>query len=323
MYESQTPPPVFASKESVVVSPVSNPLSATSSVTNFNLNAPMDNQAFSRSENNLVAPSFGKFGHNRSVSSTSSFFYDKSSDNASMIDFNQNVIQQYLGDNSSHLMPRIKTIDLYRKNAKKSNDPAVLFQYAQYMLQTALILDAEANNNEVSTSSQSSGSQGADSPVTRSSENSPKRGKSKSIDLNNTSSMDMDSVNDKRLKRALLKEAVHYLKRLSDKGYVEAQYLLGDAYSSGALGKIENREAFVLFQSAAKHGHIESAYRTAYCYEEGLGTGRDSRKAVEYLKIAAAKNHPAAMYKLGVYSFYSKMGLPNNMNTKKMGIKWL
>ncbi|RLV94928.1 Protein SKT5 [Spathaspora sp. JA1] len=330
MYESQTPPPVFTSKESVVVSPDSNPLSATSSVTNFNLNAnPMDNQPFSRSENNLVAPSFAKFGHNRSVSSTSSFFYDKSSDNASMIDFNQNVIQQYLGGNSSHLMPRIKTIDLYRKNAKKSNDPAVLFQYAQYMLQTALILDSEANannNNEFASSSQSSGSQGTDSPRNRSSENSPKRStpsKSKPIDLNNTSTIDMDSLNDKRLKRALIKEAVHYLKKLSDKGYVEAQYLLADAYSSGALGKIENREAFVLFQAAAKHGHVESAYRTSYCYEEGLGTGRDSRKAVEYLKIAAAKNHPAAMYKLGVYSFYSKMGLPNTMNTKKMGIKWL
>lgn len=39
--------------------------------------------------------------------------------------------------------------------------------------------------------------------------------------------------------------------------------------------------------------------------------------------MAASKNHPAAMYKLGVYSFYSRMGLPNNINTKKMGIKWL
>ena len=57
-----------------------------------------------------------------------------------MIDFNQNVIQLYLGQNSSHLMPRIKTLELYRKNAKKSTDPNVLFQYAQYMLQTALLL---------------------------------------------------------------------------------------------------------------------------------------------------------------------------------------
>ena len=75
------------------------------------------------------------------------------------------------------------------------------------------------------------------------------------------------------------------MKRLSDKGYVEAQYLLADAYSSGALDKIDNKEAFILFQSAAKHGHVESAFRTSFCYEEGLGTGRDSRKAVEFLKL--------------------------------------
>ncbi|KAL6452863.1 SKT5 Chitin synthase regulator SKT5 [Candida maltosa Xu316] len=318
VYESQTPPPVFASKESIVISPPSVPLSATSSVTNLNLNQAEIYQ--SKSENNLAVA-----GGN------------------SMIDFNQNVIQSYLGENSSHLMPRIKTLELYRKNARKSNDPNVLFQYAQYMLQTALLLETElqniiaANNNSnnvggTTTSSQSSGSQnGTNSPfANRSIENSPRKGpldfkngnghkKSKSIDFAN---IELEG-NEKKLKRVLLKEAIKYLKRLSDKGYVEAQYLLADAYSSGALEKIDNKEAFILFQSAAKHGHVESAYRTSYCYEEGLGTGRDARKAVEFLKIAASRNHPAAMYKLGVYSFYGRMGLPTDMNTKKMGIKWL
>lgn len=288
----------------------------------------------------------GKFGHSRSVSSTSSFFYERN-DNASMVDFNQNVIQQYLGSNSQHLMPRIKTLELYRKNAKKSNDANVLFQYAQYMLQTALLLGQDINNsantnanaagntaantntNTNTNTTLSSQSSGENTPLYN---NSPRKGpmdakdrdskahkKNKSIDFSN---IELEG-NEKKLKKSLLKEAVFYLKKLSDKGYVEAQYLLGDAYSSGALEKIDNREAFILFQSAAKHGHVESAYRTSYCYEEGLGTGRDARKAVEYLKIAAAKNHPAAMYKLGVYSFYSRMGLPNDMNTKKMGIKWL
>ncbi|CAK9439165.1 uncharacterized protein LODBEIA_P33890 [Lodderomyces beijingensis] len=336
-YEASTPPPVFAGRDGVIVSPPSNPLSSASSVTNLNLNSnnqppannlSLDNQMFSRSENNLSTPSVSKFGHNRSVSSTSSFFYERN-DNSSMVDFNQNVLQQYLGSNSQHLMPRIKTLELYRKNAKKSNDPNVLFQYAQYMLQTALIVASEANiSNASATSSQSSGESSPPLP------NSPRKldardnkdgnkatghKKNKSIDFAN---IELEG-NEKKLRRSLLKEAVYYLKRLSDKGYVEAQYLLADAYSSGALDKVENREAFILFQSAAKHGHVESAYRTSYCYEEGLGTGRDARKAVEYLKIAAAKNHPAAMYKLGVYSFYARMGLPNDMNTKKMGIKWL
>lgn len=336
VYDSQTPPPVFAQKEAPLMSPNSNPLSATSSVTNLNLNHAMDTQ-LSKSENNLATsvPELSKFGHNRSVSSTSSFFHDRS-DNASMVDFSQNMIQQYLGDNSSHLLPRIKTIELYRKNAKKSNDPSVLFQYAQYMLQTALMLDSTDAGVVNSTTN---------TPQAQSMENSPKRGpldkdaNSSSLTLGSdifkkshnksrsAASLDFsnfdNNLDDKKLKRALLKEALFYLKKLADKGYVDAQYLLADAYSSGALGKIENREAFVLFQAAAKHGHVESAYRTSYCYEEGLGTGRDARKAVDYLKMAASKNHPAAMYKLGVYSFYGRMGLSSHVNTKKIGIKWL
>jgi TPR repeat protein len=140
---------------------------------------------------------------------------------------------------------------------------------------------------------------------------------------NRKSQRDPDTVDEAKLKRQLIKESIFYLKKLSDKGYAEAQYLLGDAYSSGAVGKTENKEAFLLFVHAAKHGHVESAYRTSHCYEEGLGTGRDARKSVEYLKIAAAKNHAAAMYKLGVYSFYGRMGLPSNTDTQKMGIKWL
>ncbi|CCH45199.1 hypothetical protein BN7_4780 [Wickerhamomyces ciferrii] len=199
--------------------------------------------------------------------------------NESLSDVSQNLIRQYLGENSSSsLLPRMKTIEMYRKNVKKSNDPKVLFQYAQYMLQTSLTIDntrPDATKEEVD------------------------------------------------LKKQFLKEAVHYLKKLSDKGYIDAQYLLGDAHSSGALGKIDNKEAFNLFHVAAKHGHVESAYRTSYCYEEGLGVGRDSRRALEFLKFAASKNHPASMYKLGVYSFHSRMGLADNVNVKKNGIQWL
>lgn len=349
IYEAQTPPPVFA-KDGPITSPPSNPLSATSSVTNLNISGskPQFNNlngsasgsnightAHSRSDNNLLASvtDTGKYGHTRSVSSMSSFFYDRN-DNASMVDFSQNIIQLYLGDNSNHLLPRIKTIELYRKNAKKSNDPTVLFQYAQYMLQTALMLDLDGANGGGSISQVTSG----DGSSTKMLSDKNRAASSSALALDkmkkashskskSTNSLDLgnleNAVDDKMLKKALLKEAVFYLKKLADKGYVEAQYLLADAYSSGALGKVDNREAFTLFQAAAKHGHIESAFRTSYCYEEGLGTGRDARKAVEYLRMAASKNHAAAMYKLGVYSFYGRMGLSSSIDTKKIGIKWL
>lgn len=343
----QSPPPVFSNRgNQQIVSPTLKSLSATSSMTNLNLNG-----SHHQSQNMSLAPSggslnvgkhrnssethidgFNRYGHTRAVSSTSSFMNDKS-DSVSMVDYSHNIIQQYLGLNLHRSVPRIKTLELYRQNAKKSNDPTVLFQYAQYMLQTALMMEDGSSSTSLSNnnSGQNSPTEANSPRKTLSVDISTKKKKSASSQsLSQGSSSDDDtsnsafaSVSDKKLKKELLREALHYLRRLSDKGYVDAQYLLADAHSSGALGKIENRYSFVLFQTAAKHGHIESAYRTSYCYEEGLGTGRDARKAMEYLKMAALKNHSAAMYKLGVYSFYGRMGMGSDVNTKKMGIKWL
>ena len=216
------------------------------------------------------------------------------STNESVADLSHQMISNYLGsENNSSLLPRLKTIEMYRQNVKKSKDPHVLFQYSQYMLQTALTIESSStlisngNNN-----------------------------------LGDTHS-NREKVTSDDLKRQFLKEAQHYLKKLSAKGYSDAQYLLADAYSSGVFGKVENKESFILFQAAAKHGHVESAYRASHCLEEGLGTTRDSRKALNFLKFAASRNHPSAMFKLGLYSFYGKMGLPNDVNTKQNGIKWL
>lgn len=317
---SHVPYPTYdhdSEKNLGIALPNSNPLSALSSVTNLNLNVPhgqpMANVLYSQSENNLSVGLNPKYTHARSASSTLSIFLDK--DNLSHVDLNQSVIQHHLGSNAANLMPRMKTIEMYRKNAKKSTDPAVLFQYAQYMLQTALMLES-------STPTGSGGSTPKKTPPRQTLGVETEKSHRKSR-LANSLVLENSTMPDFKLKQSLLKEAHHYLKRLADKGYVDAQYLLGDAYSSGAFGKVDNKEAFLLFLLAAKHGHAECAFRTAHCYEEGLGTGRDARKGVEFLKLAASKNHPAAMYKLGIYSFYTRMGMPDNVATKKMGIKWL
>lgn len=204
------------------------------------------------------------------------------STNESVADISHQVIKKYLGDdNNSTLVPRLKTIEMYKENVKKSKDPKILFEFAQYMLQTALTMNADP------------------------------------LDGSQT------NKEEQEMKTIFLKESKHYLKKLSVKGYADAQYLLADSYSSGILGKIDSKKAFSLFQTAAKHGHIESAYRTAHCFEEGIGTTCDSRKALNFLKFAASRNHPSAMFKLGLYSFYGKMGLPTDVNTKQNGIKWL
>lgn len=309
-------PPLMPHNRYSAISPPLVPASADSSMTNLNLNQntsqtsdpPQD--LYMRPEHNLsVAGSMpgqlARFSHARSLSLSLSFFHEQDS---------HNLVNDYLGENLASLMPRIKTMEMYRKNAKKSTDPAVLFQYAQYMLQTALMVETSSpQSSGGSTPQKKTGS-------SLSIDSDSKKGHRK---LKLSNSFDMTDKSSFELKRSLLKEALHYLKRLADKGYVDAQYLLGDAYSSGAFGKIDNREAFNLFLAAAKHGHTESAFRTAHCYEDGLGTGHDSRKGMEFLKIAASKNHPAAMYKLGVYCFYGRMGVSQDVSAKKIGIKWL
>lgn len=208
------------------------------------------------------------------------------STNESAADMSHQLVSRHLGAGGNiSLVSRLKTLEMYRRNVKKSKDAIVLFNYAQYMLQTALTM--ESSNTLVESNGEG------------------------------------ENMTQAQLKKKFLKEGQHYLKKLSAKGYSDAQYLLGDAYASGAFGKIENREAFTLFQAAAKHGHVESAYRTAHCFEEGLGTTRDARKALDFLKFSASRNHPSAMYKLGLYSFYGRMGLGTDVNTKQNGIKWL
>ncbi|KAJ8141892.1 hypothetical protein OY671_004948 [Metschnikowia pulcherrima] len=250
------------------------------------------------------------YGHQRSVSSTSSV-------NAQN-DFNQSLIYHHLGNNGQSLIPRMKTLEMYRKNARKSNDPAVLYQYASHMLQTALNIDSSSSSSAFSEALR---------PTTSQASPPSKRAEFKRTHLRSASSVASEpgtsSSSDADMRASLLKEAQFYLRKLSDKGYLEAEYLLGDCLASGVFGKPDHKEAFNLFLAAAKHGHRECAFRTAHCYEEGLGTGRDARKGVEFLKTAASKNHPAAMYKLGIYLFHGRMGINDAPVNKKLGIKWL
>ncbi|AOW06513.1 YALI0F01925p [Yarrowia lipolytica CLIB122] len=229
---------------------------------------------------------------------------------ASMFDLSQSYLTQ-LGANQATLMPRIKTIELYRKNAKKSNDPAVQYQFAQYLLQTALMAGANKHSPTSSMLSNVSNTSPLPSPAGR--DESPRRPGQK---------MDEDKAAE-QLKKDLLKEAIVHLRRLVDRGHPDAQYLLGDAYFSGAFGKPDLKDAYTLFQMASKHGHPEATYRAALCLEEGWGCSKDTRKAVQMYRAAASKQHVGAMFRLGMACFYSLMGIPNIDASKLEGVKWL
>lgn len=120
-------------------------------------------------------------------------------------------------------------------------------------------------------------------------------------------------------------DAHKIVKKLSNNGYSEATFYLADAYSRGSLGlESDTREAFKLYQSAAKVGHAQAAYRVAVCceigHEEGGGTSRDAVKAMQWYKRAATLGDTPAMYKMGIISLKGLLGQPKN---SKEAIVWL
>ncbi|KAK3673116.1 hypothetical protein LTR78_006956 [Recurvomyces mirabilis] len=120
-------------------------------------------------------------------------------------------------------------------------------------------------------------------------------------------------------------EAHKRIKKAATAGYPEAQFYLADAHGQGSLGlEADTKEAFNLYQAAAKAGHAGAAYRTAVCCEmgpeEGGGTRRDYAKAVQWYRRAAALGDIAAMYKLGIILLKGLLGQQRNIGDS---VNWL
>ena len=112
-------------------------------------------------------------------------------------------------------------------------------------------------------------------------------------------------------------DALKIVKKLSGNGYIEATFYLADCYTRGSLGlESDTREAFKLYQNAAKAGHAQAAYRVAVCceigQEEGGGTSRDPVKAMQWYKRAATLGDTPAMYKMGIISLKGLLGQAKN-----------
>lgn len=113
-------------------------------------------------------------------------------------------------------------------------------------------------------------------------------------------------------------EAHKVVKKLAAGGHSDAMFYLADCYGQGLLGlQVDTKEAFTLYQSAAKAGHAASAYRTAVCcemgHEEGGGTKKDPLKAVQWYRRAAALGDTPAMYKMGMILLKGLLGQPKNL----------
>ncbi|KAI9809304.1 MAG: hypothetical protein M1825_002595 [Sarcosagium campestre] len=115
------------------------------------------------------------------------------------------------------------------------------------------------------------------------------------------------------------------IKRLVAAGYPDAMFYLGDCHSIGRLGlEADPKEAFNMYQSAAKAGHAQAAYRTAVCCEmgqdDGGGTRKDPMKAIQWYKRAAALGDTPAMYKMGIILLKGLLGQQRN---PREAVVWL
>ncbi|KAF4628373.1 hypothetical protein G7Y89_g9778 [Cudoniella acicularis] len=134
-----------------------------------------------------------------------------------------------------------------------------------------------------------------------------------------------DQRSRNKAREKFVMDAHKILKKLVSAGNAEAMFFLADCSGRGALGlEVDHKEAFTLYQSAAKAGHAAAAYRTAVCCElgndEGGGTRKDPLKAIQWYKRAATLGDTPAMYKVGMILLKGLLGQPKN---PREAVGWL
>ncbi|KAL6857977.1 hypothetical protein ACO1O0_005423 [Amphichorda felina] len=128
-----------------------------------------------------------------------------------------------------------------------------------------------------------------------------------------------------RARERYVMDAHKILKKLCNSQNMEAMFAMADSLGRGLFGgDSDTKEAFTLYQSAAKMGHAASAYRTAVCCEigqdEGGGTRKDPMKAIQWYKRAASLGDTPAMYKMGMIMLKGLLGQHRN---PREAVGWL
>jgi TPR repeat protein len=177
-------------------------------------------------------------------------------------------LRNSIGINASLLSTR-QTLEMYRANVKKTNDPAIQYEFAVFMISAAQ--EVPPDPESASTSEKSFGSSHGD--------------------LLKEARQILQRLSDRSYPFAQYYLADGYSSGLFTKG------------------KQDYEKAFPLFVSASNHGHAEAGYRAALCYEFGWGCRVDAAKASQFYRQAASKNHPGAMLRLGRACLVGDMGL--------------
>ncbi|PWN91210.1 HCP-like protein [Acaromyces ingoldii] len=192
------------------------------------------------------------------------------------------------------LLSHNKTLELYRQNAKKTNDPNLIYEFAVFMIDASKGMGGDDSSGGSGPAAGGGGGSGSG-----------------------------HQNKEETAKDELVREAIGLLKKIAERGHPDAQYFLADCYANGIgtpKGKQDFDRAYPLFVLAAKHGHPDAAYRAATCYEKGWGCRKDSSKALQFYRKASSQSHPGAQYRLATAELNGELGLKKSA---REGVKWL
>ncbi|HXH86067.1 tetratricopeptide repeat protein [Petrachloros mirabilis] len=105
----------------------------------------------------------------------------------------------------------------------------------------------------------------------------------------------------------------HPLRTQAEKGNVEAQFALAQAYDRGRDLPQDKTEAVRWYQLAAKQGDAFSQFYLGNKYWEGAGVSKNEKEAVRWWYSAAAQGFAPAQNSLGLALATGGKGVPQDM----------
>ncbi|KAI3648891.1 hypothetical protein MP228_006745 [Amoeboaphelidium protococcarum] len=166
-----------------------------------------------------------------------------------------------------------QTLQMYRENAKKSQDVQTQLDFAKYLIQISESIQVMPGDKLMS----------------------KKR----------------DSLMQEGIK--WIKKLANNGLGLGKPAFAEAQFFLAECYGNGIFGlPIDHDKAFSMYVQASKQNHAASTYRAGVCYEIGAGCRKDAARAVQFYRKAAALGDINAMYKLAVILLNGMMSVQKN-----------
>ena len=96
------------------------------------------------------------------------------------------------------------------------------------------------------------------------------------------------------------------LKALAEKGDAKAQFLLGDMYASGSLGKndLVIKEAVKWYRKSAEQGYAPAQYKLGVMYRYGAGVPKNNKQELKWYRKSAEQGYARAQFFLGTrYEF--------------------